>query len=171
MYLLGFFFLSSGDVIQHFNGNRNCPLFSSCAPTYSTKEIVSILICSEEDKVCTERPIACRRNASFVLDTSCLDNRDDYKADDNGSFHHHGKKVEHMELDDEGDVVKLDSKPDILQEGQYKLLRTYWVHNSHPQFKRRAIELEDSRGNLSPLMMLQYIFNGDPKSINIKPHG
>ena len=105
------------------------------------------------------------------MDTSCLDNRDDYKADDNGSFHHHGKKVEHMELDDEGDVVKLDSKPDILQEGQYKLLRTYWVHNSHPQFKRRAIELEDSRGNLSPLMMLQYIFNGDPKSINIKPHG
>lgn len=152
MYLLGFFFLSSGDVIQHFNGNRNCPLFSSCAPTCSTKEIVSILICSEEDKVCTERPIACRRNASFVLDTSCLDNRDDYKADDNGSFHHHGKKVEHMEL---------DSKPDILQEGQCKLLRTYWVHNSHPQFKRRAIELEDSRGNL----------NGDPKSINIKPHG
>ena len=58
------------------------------------------------------------------MDTSCLDNRDDYKADDNGSFHHHGKKVEHMELDDEGDVVKLDSKPDILQEGQYKLLRT-----------------------------------------------
>lgn len=60
---------------------------------------------------------------SFVLDTSYLGNRDDYKADDNGSFRHHGKKVEHMELDD-GDVLKLDSKPDILKEGQYKLLRT-----------------------------------------------
>ena len=155
MYLLGCFFLSSGDVIQHFNGNETCPLFSCCAPTYSTEEIVSTLICSGEDKACTERPIACRWNASFVLETSCLDNRDDYKADDNGSFLHHGKKVEHVELDDEGEVAKLDSKPAILKEGQYKLLRTYWVHNSNPQFRRRAIELEDSSGNLSPLMMLQ----------------
>ena len=105
------------------------------------------------------------------MDTSCLDHRDDYKADDNGSFRHQGKKVEHVELDDEGDVVKLDSKPDISKEGQYRLLRTYWVHKSNPQFKRRAIELEDSSGNLSPLVMLQYIFDGDPESITVKPHG
>ena len=122
------------------------------------------------DIVCTERPIACRRNASFILDTACLDNRDDYKADDNGSFRHHGKKVEHVELDDEGDVVRLDYKPAIVKEGQYKLLHTYWVHNSNPQFKPRAIEFEDSSGNLSPLMMLQYIFDEDPESIKIKPH-
>ena len=76
-----------------------------------------------------------------------------------------------MELDDEGDVVILDSKPDISKEGQYRLLRTYWVHKSNPQFKRRAIELEDSSGNLSPLVMLQYIFDGDPESITVKPHG
>lgn len=55
------------------------------------------------------------------MDTSYLDNQDDYKADDNGSFRHHGKKVQHVEPDDEGDVIKLDSKPDILKEGQYKL--------------------------------------------------
>ena len=60
------------------------------------------------------------------MDTSCLDHRDDYKADDNGSFRHQGKKVEHVELDDKGDVVKLDSKPDILKDGQYRLLRTYY---------------------------------------------
>ena len=88
------------------------------------------------------------------MDTSCLDHRDDYKADDNGSFCHQGKKVEHVELDDEGDVVKRDSKPDISKEEQYRLLRPYWVHKSNPQFKRRAIELEDSSGNLSPLVML-----------------
>ena len=105
------FFHSSGDVIQRFHGNKNCPLFSSCAPTYSTEKFVSTLICSEKDKVCTERPIACRRNASFILDTARLDNRDDYKADGNGSFRQHGKKVEHVVLDDEGDVIRLDYKP------------------------------------------------------------
>ena len=100
-----------------------------------------------------------------------MDKRDDYKADDNGSFRHNGKKVEYVELNDEGDVVKFTRKPDILREGQYMLSRTYWVHNSNPDFKRRCMELEDSSGNMSPLIMLQYIFDGDPDSIIIKPHG
>lgn len=113
MYFLGFFFFFSGDVIQYFNGNRNCLLFSSCVLIYSIKEIVFILICLEEDKVCIERSIVCRRNAFFVLDILCLDNRDDYKVDDNGLCYYYGKKVEYMELDDEGDVVKFDSKFDI----------------------------------------------------------
>ena len=78
--------------------------------------------------MCKERPIACRTNATFVLDTSSLEQRDDYKADDNGSFRHHGKKIEFVELNDEGDVVKLHIKPAMLKEGQYKLSRTYWVH-------------------------------------------
>lgn len=129
-------FFFSDDITQHFNGNKNSPLFSSSAPTYSTEELVSILICSEESKVCTERLIACQTNATFILDTSCLQKRDDYKANDNGSFRHNGKKVEHVELNDEGDIVKFTRKPDILREGQYKLSRTYWAHNSNPDFKR-----------------------------------
>ena len=76
-----------------------------------------------------------------------------------------------MELNDEGDVVKLHIKPAMLKEGQYKLSRTYWVHRSNPTFKRRVFELEDSSGNLSPLIMLQYVFDGDPSSIEVKPHG
>ena len=121
--------------------------------------------------MCKERPIACRTNATFVLETSSLEQRDDYKADDNGSFRHHGKKIEFVELNDEGDVVKLHIKPAMLKEGQYKLSRTYWVHRSNPTFKRRVFELEDSSGNLSPLIMLQYVFDGDPSSIEVKPHG
>ena len=54
--------------------------------------------------VCKERPIACRTNATFVLDTSSLEQQDDDKADDNRSFRHHGKKIEFVELND-GDVV------------------------------------------------------------------
>ena len=76
-----------------------------------------------------------------------------------------------MELNDEGDVVKLHIKPAMLKDGQYKLSPTYWVHRSNPTFKRRVFELEDSSGNLSPLIMLQYVFDGDPSSIEVKPHG
>ena len=45
------------------------------------------------------------------------------------------------------------------------------MHRSNPTFKRRVFELEDSSGNLSPLIMLQYVFDGDPSSIEVKPHG
>ena len=105
------------------------------------------------------------------MDTSTLTERRDFKADDNGSFRHNGRKVELVEVDDSGDAVKLNSQPTILKEGQYKLIRTYWVHNSNPKFKRRLAELEDSSGNLSPLVLLQYLNSGDPDDIEIKPHG
>ena len=73
--------------------------------------------------------------------------------------------------DDSGNVTKVSSQHTILKECQYNLIRTYWVHTSNPDFKRRVAELEDSSGNLSPLVMLQYIYSGDPDDIEIKPHG
>ena len=74
--------------------------------------------------MCKERPIACRTNATFILDTSSLEQRDEYKADDNGSFRHHGKNIEFVELNDEGDVVKLHIKPAMLKEAS----TSYHVH-------------------------------------------
>ena len=56
---------------------------------------------------------------------------------------------------------------------QYKLSCIYWVcrSNVNPTFKRRVFELEDSSGNPSPLIVLQYVFDGDPSSMEVKPHG
>ena len=74
--------------------------------------------------MCKERPISCETNATFVQDAANLLHRDEYKADDNGSFRHHGKKID-LERNDEGDVVKLHMKPVMLKEGQYNLSCTY----------------------------------------------
>ena len=60
--------------------------------------------------VCTEVPMGCKTSSTFLLDTSCLANPQDVKADDNGKFHHNGKKVEFLEVDDEGDVWQLSEK-------------------------------------------------------------
>ena len=56
---------------------------------------------------------------------------------------------------------------------QYQLSCIYWVcrSNVNPTFKRRVFELEDSTGNPSPLIVLQYVFEGDPSSMEVKPHG
>ena len=43
-------------------------------------------------RICREKPIACQENATFIIDASLLQNFDDYKYDDLGSYRNHGYK-------------------------------------------------------------------------------
>ena len=115
-------------------------------------------------------PMACRKSSTFLLDTTCLLSAQDIKADDNGKFRHNGRKVECLEVDEEGVFWQLGEKLGNLERGQYKLFRTYWVHSSNSDFKRRLIELEDHNGDKSPVVILQYQFCGDPANIIVEPH-
>ena len=115
-------------------------------------------------------PMACRKSSTFLLDTTCLLSAQDIKADDNGKFRHNGRKVECLEVDEEGVLWQLGEKLGNLERGQYKLFRTYWVHSSNSDFKRRLIELEDHNGDKSPVVILQYQFCGDPANIIVEPH-
>ena len=72
------------------------------------------------EMVCTAMPMACKTNSTFLLDTDCLANAEDVKADDNGKLRHNGKKIEFVELS-EGQVRQIKEKPDTLERGQYKL--------------------------------------------------
>ena len=115
-------------------------------------------------------PMACRKSSTFLLDTTCLLSAQDIKADDNGKFRHNGRKVECLEVDEEGVLWQLGEKLGNLERGQYKLFRTYWVHSSNSDFERRLIELEDHNGDKSPVVILQYQFCGDPANIIVEPH-
>lgn len=123
-----------------------------------------------EEMVCTEMPISCRTSATFLLDTSCFQHAEDVKADDNGSFRNQGRKMEVVEIDEEGEASKLEENPSALKPGQFKLSRTYWVHSSNSSFKRRLTELEDSDGDKWPIVILQYQYSGDPADIKLEPH-
>ncbi|CAB3978154.1 Hypothetical predicted protein [Paramuricea clavata] len=90
---------------------------------------------------------------SSILDTTCLVHADDFKADDNGSFRHHGTKFEFIEMDDDGEVTRID-KPVNLTPGEYKLSHTYWVHSSTKTFKRRTVTLEDHEAKVWPVIVL-----------------
>lgn len=85
-YLFSLFLLIFKFWIQYFKGNTNCLIYCSAAPCFSIKELASILICTDETTVCTEWPITCQANTSFILDTSTLTERGDFKADNNGSI-------------------------------------------------------------------------------------
>ena len=107
-------------------------------------------------------------SATFVLDTSSFDHPDDFKADDNGSFRNIGTKYEFVELDDEGNVTRIE-KPESLCQGQFKLSRTYWVHSSTTVFKRRVITLEDHEGGALPMAILQYSNTGK-EDVKVEAH-
>ena len=106
---------------------------------------------------------------TFVLDTSCLDHPNDFKADDNGSFRHHGINQEFIELNDDGEVTRIDATK-TLQPGQYKLCRTYWVHSSTKAYKRRVVTLQDHVGEVWPVILLQYSNSGRIEDVKVEPH-
>ena len=122
------------------------------------------------DMVCTEMPIGCKTTSTFLLDTSYFQNALDIRADDNGKWRHNGRKLEFIGIDDDGDVYELEEKSGTLTSGEYRLYRSYWAHSSNSEFKRRMTELEDHRGAKFPVVILQYIYNGDPEDIIVEPH-
>ena len=121
------------------------------------------------DMVCTEMPIGCKTTSTFLLDTSYYQNALDIRADDNGKWRHNGRKSEFIGVDDDGDVYNLEEKSGTLASGEYRLYRSYWVHSSNSEFKRRMTELENHRGAKFPVVIL-YVYNGDPEDIKVEPH-
>ena len=122
------------------------------------------------DMVCTEMPIGCKTTSTLLLDTSYFQNALDIRADDNGKWRHNGRKSEFIGVDDDGDVYDLEEKSGTLPSGEYRLYRSYWAHSSNSEFKRRMTELEDNRGAKFPVVILQYVYNGDPEDIKVEPH-
>ncbi|KAJ7373276.1 hypothetical protein OS493_012866 [Desmophyllum pertusum] len=153
---------------QLYKEDPQCPIFSNSAPFFSLSEACNIIL-NPGDKACTKMPRGCRRASTFILDTSCLDHPNDYKADDNGSFRHHGAKVECIELDDDGEVTCI-ADPKMLRPGQYKLSRTYWVHSSTKDYKKRSVILEDHSGEVYPVIILQYSNTGKEEDVKVEPH-
>ena len=115
-------------------------------------------------------PMGCRSSNTFLVDTSCLENAEDIRADDNGKFRHNGRKLDIFAVNDEGEVEQLEEKPKSLQPDHYKLYRSYWSHTSNSNFKRRFTELEDYQGHKFPVVILQYKYDGDPEDIKVEPH-
>ena len=119
-------FFSSSEKLDLNKGNQHCPLFTAAAQCLSTQEACTIIL-NPGKKVCTQIPCAYRTDTTFVLNMSCFQHHNDFKADDNGSFRNHGRKYEFVEMDD--DVSQINYPKDM-RPSQYKYTRTYWVHNS-----------------------------------------
>lgn len=134
------------------------------SPFLSSKEACDIIL-NPGENVCTEIPHGCRKDVTFVLDTSCFNHNDDFKADDNGSSHHHDSKLNSLRWKT---MVKFHASmtPKICQ----NILGTYQVHSSTKAFKRRTITLQDHVGEAWPVIILQYLNTSTEEDVKVEPH-
>ena len=88
--------------------------------------------------VCTSKPIAVTKPATFVVSNKSLNRSDDIKADDLGVWVHKGKPIRRYEVaraKTSGAVYGASLKK---QDGAnvYKLTRVYYHHKHTPSFRR-----------------------------------
>ena len=119
-------------------------------------------------KTCTTKPRGCERNAAFIINASCLDDPDDCLSDDLGPFRHNGHRYWYFVAEDEG-FVEVDEGV-TMEEGVYVLEKTYWVHLTDDDFRRRLWRLINWRGEPVKYVMLEYSFKGEEHAISRTPH-
>ena len=94
---------------------------------------------SEGSCVCTSKPIAVTRSATFVVARKSLGSTDDIKADDLGVWNHKGKPVRKYKVSRlvSGEVYGADltSNDDDLAENIFQLTRIYYHHKYTPTFR------------------------------------
>ena len=148
---------SSTSQTEFYCNDPEMPVHSKVTAGYHVGELVSMLMKSTIDKVCTVQPLGVSENASFVIDVEAVD-LGDIKSDDLGSWHPTGTKKTYFRFSDSGELTVAERCPRGSQSQYYLLTRRYYVHKSYDKFHR---QIADIRGNstrhtidiyLAPLM-------------------
>ena len=119
---------------------------------------MKILFHCPEDKVCSKHPVRVESNATFVVNLSKLDHADDIKADDCGHWIHNGRKTTKVVVWKSNSVVTgvvstSKSKKTAPDENSeiYSLIRVYYNHDPHSDFKRTFYYLYGKHSNVRVL--------------------
>ena len=76
-----------------------------------------------------------------MISLKCLENPDDIKSDDSGHWIHNGRKTTYVAVwHKNGSISDIKSIPKLIHPDEnsqvYSLVRTYYVHDPHHDFKR-----------------------------------
>ena len=140
MFILLVFFCRNKDR-KYLHDDQNLPIYDirSSGCTYS--EAVKILLNGEQSLVCSKQPVLVDDNYIFLVNLTSLDDPDDIKSDDCGHWVHNGHKSIYVAVKSQnGEVINVKSivKPIPPDENStvYCLVRTYYIHDPHDDFKR-----------------------------------
>ena len=107
--------------------------------TYS--EAVRVLLSCEQSLICTKQPLLVEENCIFIISLKYLDDPDDIKSDDNGHWIHNGRKTTYVSVWYKNEsIIDIKSIPKLVHPDEnsqiYSLVRTYYTHDPHDDFKR-----------------------------------
>lgn len=132
--------------------------------------VASILYSPDLSRVCKQKPLKCQENAAFVVNTNYLGDKEDVVSDDLGTFRNNGLKKWFFCDDNCGQLEEID-EPRNWEEGMFTLEKTYWVHQTYNDFRRRLWRLKDHQGTETKYIFLEYSFKDDEHPIQVSTHG
>ena len=166
---------------KYYRKNKKIPVFAYDKKGFIPEEalqLISGVSRKHSADVCTDHPVGCMMNATFLVDTSKLQHPQDIKADDLGTFKNN--RVQHRycfataDKDDGNELItqRLPVRHSECRPGHYDVKVTYWVHSSHNDFKRRLYQVIDMASTEAlPHVLLQYMFDDEEHESVPCPHG
>lgn len=148
------------------------PVFEKAVKGLSAERLLKIIVGEDvaKDKLCKRVPRGIRYHAVFVVDTKSLGSSDIISyGDDNGGWtgHSNPRRNYQFEICDESGIAliqeysKSDSTdPQKLPSNVYTLCRNYFRHAHTPEFRKVIATVRDWKGNVRPLAVVQYYFEG-----------
>ena len=145
--------------IKLYNDNPNLPVYQYTKCRYNVQTIVEILLNSKLSlsKIATTRPVSIQDNATFVVDLSKLQKKEDIRADDLGSWRCNGKRFMKCEVDKKGKVIGLISQSRRHFGTQYTVVRRYYEHATSRDFKKTIAEIIGESDNLEHLFRIHLL--------------
>ena len=132
---------------------------------FTAERLFNIIVRGDvpKKKICKRVPRGVRKHATFVVDTSSLEADIVNYGDDNGSWTGHAKprRKYRVEIDDDTGMSiteECQSETQELEDNIFTLCRHYFRHAHTPQFRKIIATVQDCRGNVLPLAVVQYYF-------------
>lgn len=168
---------SPDEAVEYYNGDHNLPYLNrSHKPVWKSQQLADLLIERKSSRVCTARPLAPQENCSFLIDTSMLDDKDDWKSDDHGSWRNCGSSgrvvmVTDTKVENSSMLPRSKKCRPTLGPNQFIFQTTYFRHAKYHDFKRSSVVAIDSKNSQLDFMILQYYYVGKVHPVSPKKHG
>ena len=137
----------------------------------SNQTILKILFTLEPQYTCHDVPRAISQNCAFVVDMEYLDNVEDIKCDDMGSWKQSKCSTKYYDVEDspdgEYDIIPVRDGLD----GSYKVVRRPYINKSSPDLHKTIVLVQEPQKKTFSKGYIKYWFEGAEHEVQVLPHG
>ena len=131
---------------EFLHGDKSLPIYDRLHSNYSYGEAISILLKPVNSRCCSKQPVYIEESCTFVVNLNSLEHPEDIKSDDCGHWIHKGRKsTKAVVWLHNSKVIRVESTTNTTPPDEnskvFTLVRTYYSHDPHTDFKRTFYHL------------------------------